>query len=266
MRPAAAVDPLRLAGLAGFLLAFGAMTYVATQMGVVARYTGPFQIADNLMVLPSTLSATLFPAVSSLRGGRDRASLHALTASALKGLGRCIGLIVIGLTAAGNEVVLVFLGTDYLGAPVDVFRLLCLGFLINALAFVPYSIVQGVGRPDLVAKCHVAELPLHLGALALVAPWLSIHGVALAWVLRVGLDAGLLFYFSRRLEGFSFRETARLGGRRTGLLLGAGLACAWALSSWPDIGAAARVALAAALVLACAAAALAWCLTPDERG
>jgi len=42
---------------------------------------------------------------------------------------------------------------------------LAVGVFINSLAYVPFSLLQGVGRPDLTATLHLIELPLYLGLL-----------------------------------------------------------------------------------------------------
>jgi O-antigen/teichoic acid export membrane protein len=65
--------------------------------------------------------------------------------------------------------------------------------LWNCFAFVPLALLQGIGRPDLPAKFYLLELPLYVGAAWFLIPKLGIAGAALAWALRVALDAVLLF-------------------------------------------------------------------------
>ena len=63
----------------------------------------------------------------------------------------------------------------------------------------PFGLVQGIGRPDLAAKLHLVELPFYL----LILWWLlddyGIVGVAIAWVIRVSIDAVLLFIMACKL-------------------------------------------------------------------
>jgi O-antigen/teichoic acid export membrane protein len=63
--------------------------------------------------------------------------------------------------------------------------------------------MQALGRPDLTAKFHLVELPLH-GLLVwwLISMW-GTTGAALAWSIRVGVDAMLLFVAACRLLSLS---------------------------------------------------------------
>ena len=75
---------------------------------------------------------------------------------------------------------------------------LLIGVWINCLAQIPYAHLQAQGRPDLVAKCHLAELIPYLAILSLlVANW-GAFGAAIAWSLRSTIDAGLLYAISTR--------------------------------------------------------------------
>ena len=64
--------------------------------------------------------------------------------------------------------------------------------LINSLAYVPYNLLQGIGRPDLTAKFHLLEVPLHVGLTWFLVTKFGLPGAALAWGLRVSLDFLLL--------------------------------------------------------------------------
>ena len=72
-------------------------------------------------------------------------------------------------------------------------QLLAPGLLANALAQVPFTLLQGMGRADVPARFHLVELPLHaVVTWVLVARW-GVAGAAAAWTLRAAADAALLF-------------------------------------------------------------------------
>ena len=77
--------------------------------------------------------------------------------------------------------------------------------MTNSLAQVPYSFLQGLGRPDITAKFHLAELPFYIGLMWILVNNIGIAGAAIAWTLRVGLDALLLFGVSWKLHRMSLR-------------------------------------------------------------
>lgn len=83
-------------------------------------------------------------------------------------------------------------------------EIILLGLWINGLAFLPFSLLQAQGRPDLTAKFHALELIPFLGILWLGMQWFGLQGAALAWTLRVTIDAGLLFGAARLASSVLF--------------------------------------------------------------
>jgi O-antigen/teichoic acid export membrane protein len=89
------------------------------------------------------------------------------------------------------------MGLDFAFSAAPVAELLLIGAWINGLAFIPYGMLQGQGRPDVTAKLHVLEfLPFVLLLWFLVIKF-GLVGAAAAWVLRVAVDAGLLVAAAR---------------------------------------------------------------------
>jgi hypothetical protein len=56
--------------------------------------------------------------------------------------------------------------------------------------------LQGQGRPSIVAKLHALELIPYGALLWLGVAWAGLRGAAWAWVLRVAIDALLIFWVS----------------------------------------------------------------------
>src|SRR5438445_13024105 len=77
---------------------------------------------------------------------------------------------------------------------VTVLEILALGVFANGMAYVPYNMLQAVGKPDITAKFHLLELPLYVVLCLLFIPRWGITGAALASTFRFVLDAGLLFW------------------------------------------------------------------------
>src|SRR5258708_21161020 len=96
------------------------------------------------------------------------------------------------------EAVRFWLGGDFALNSAPVARALAIGVFLNGLAQVPFSHLQGSGRPDITARIHLMELPLYAGMLFVLAQRMGIRGVALAWLIRVVADSVLMFFFSWR--------------------------------------------------------------------
>ncbi len=162
----------------------------------VAYYATPWEVVTKLLIIPSAISAVLFPSISFLHSRSEhqaaRVFVTGLKFTALALLPGC--LLVVAAAGVGLEF---WLGTDYATHGTVPMQLLTLGVFLNGVASVPFALIQGRGRPDITAKLHLLELPLYLVLLfALITPF-GLVGVAVAWVVRVGLDLGFLLVLSR---------------------------------------------------------------------
>jgi O-antigen/teichoic acid export membrane protein len=72
------------------------------------------------------------------------------------------------------------------------------GILSNVMAYIPFNLLLAMGRANLIARLHVAELVPYVLVAALLTFWLGAAGAALAWSLRVIADAVLMFSAVRR--------------------------------------------------------------------
>ena len=159
----------------------------------VGYYTAPYEAISRATILPGSLTATIFPAFSSLdaTGSRDR--LEELCVRSLKSLLLTLGPVLVLVIVFAHEILRLWLGADFAAKGAVVLQILAAGTLINSLAFVPSCLLQGLNRPDLTAKFHLLELPVYIGLLWVLLRQMGISGAALAWSLRVTIDAVLLF-------------------------------------------------------------------------
>ena len=227
-------------------------------LAAVAYYATPYDVVTRLWMIPGALTMTLFPAFGALSASdRERAAL--LHDRGVKAV--CLSLfpLVALLVAFAPEGLTLWLGSDFAANASLPLRILAAGVFVNSLAHVPFALIQGTGRADLVAKLHLAELIPYLLAVVLLIRWRGIEGAALAWTARVWLDGILMFWLSRRL-----RPTIRVAPVGFGLLTGvsvAGFLLVTVPRSLPGKG----VLLTAVVLLYYL---LAWValLTPGERG
>jgi O-antigen/teichoic acid export membrane protein len=155
----------------------------------VALYTVPHSVVTRLSILPWSLARTLFPRFSVL----PREEGHAVAVRAV-GLLALVTAPVAALAFVLSEPLLeVWIGDSIAAAAAPVAAILVLGVWVNGLAFVPFTLLQAQGRPDLPAKFHLLELGPYAVALWLGLRWGGIEGAAWAWTARVAVDAGLLF-------------------------------------------------------------------------
>lgn len=223
-------------------------------MTAVAYYAPPMEVTSRISLLPLSLVATLFPAFSQLSGAADRARAEALAVRSVKVLLVLLGPMLVLIVGGAHDLLRLWLGDEFARQSGLALQVLAVGVLFNAAAHVPYALLHGAGRPDVPARFHLLELPLHLGlAWFLVSHW-GITGAAIAWSTRLVLDAVLLFGATARLGLLGNR--ALLEPRLVGLgvlILGAG----WVAAATAGVvGLGPRV--AAVLVIAAGVAALGW--------
>lgn len=178
-------------------------------MAAVTYYTAPYEMLTRLSIFPTSLMATLFPAFSALGTAGAGEDLERFYLRSVKCLFLIMGPVVFILFLFAGEILWAWLGVDFVERSTLVFQILAVGVLVNSLAFVPFSLLQGLGRPDITAKFHLTELPIHVGLVWFLVRNMGIKGAALAWSFRVGLDAVLLFGASWRLYRMRPRALAR---------------------------------------------------------
>lgn len=168
-------------------------------VSAVAYYAVPSEIILKLLIFPAALIGVMFPAFSTAHSGQ-RSRVPFLFESSVKLI--CVSMfpLLLAIVVFAPEGLRLWLGADFARNSTWVVRCLAMAIFICSLAQVPFAYLQSIGRPDITAKLHVTELPFYLAALFFLVRADGIRGAALAWALRVAMDAILLFFFSRKLS------------------------------------------------------------------
>ena len=188
-------------------------------MQAVAYYVTPYELVTRLWFIPASLVPVLFPAFSAYATGQEL-KLVILHRRAVRYLFLALAPIIVCVIVLAKPFLSVWINPDFAGKSAPIMQLLALGVLVNSIAWVPFGAIQAMNRPDLTAKLHLLELPFYL-----VAVWILIHnfgvlGVALAWVVRNGIDSALLFWCKKRLIPETTRTPLTI---KVGLVAGASL-------------------------------------------
>ena len=203
------------------ILAFGGWTTVSTMVSpvlvyfdrfllgalvsvaAVGLYTAPFELVVRVLLVPGSIAAILFPAVSSIQAHGKGLLTASLARKAGMAILAVVGPFALALLIFAGPILRTWQGPLVTPEIVLALQILAPGVLANSLAFVPFSVLQGLGRADVTAKLHLLELPVHIVvAWFCISRW-SIVGAAAAWSVRTVLDAGLLFFAVSRLSARS---------------------------------------------------------------
>ncbi|RLB21479.1 MAG: flippase [Deltaproteobacteria bacterium] len=166
-------------------------------MAAVAYYATPYEVVTKLLIIPGAVVGVLFPAFSaSFAPEPSRTAL--LFGRGVKYIFVCLFPISLFIVTLASEGLDLWLGAEFAKNSTRVLQWLTLGVFINSLAQVAFALIQGAGRPDLTAKLHLLELPFYLLAIWWLIGSYGIEGAAIAWVIRIGVDAIFLFGMAHR--------------------------------------------------------------------
>jgi O-antigen/teichoic acid export membrane protein len=170
----------------------------------LAHYGVAYSIAGVLAMAPAAMQQALLPAFSRLYAAREPGSLKHLYTRALRGNLLWIGPAALLLCAGAKPFFTLWAGPEYGVESTLPFYILIVGLMFNVMASVPYTLVMAYGRSDLIARFHVGELIPYVLCTGALTYRLGATGAALAWTLRVAVDAVLFAVAAHRISGFSF--------------------------------------------------------------
>lgn len=154
---------------------------------LVAYYTVPMDLISRALLIPSAIIGVIFPRITFIiNNDLD------LLLNYLRKAGGYYFLFVIlstlGIVFFLNIFYPMWIGSEFSLMSKDVFLILILGFFINSIAFLPYSILQARGLVKDIAILHSVEVIFYLTMLSVFVYLWGVEGAAWAWVTRVGVD------------------------------------------------------------------------------
>ena len=168
---------------------------------IVSYYTPPYELVTKGLIIPGAIMGVFFPMIARL-WSEDKALVESKYNNLLIVMFCVMAPLMSGLSLLAPEILYVWLGDVFKENSTDIMRVLALGVLINALAYVPYFFLQSIGRPDVTAKIHLIELPLYVALLLYLISEYGVVGAAYAWFMRVSFDfLALSFFVGRFLKG-----------------------------------------------------------------
>ncbi|MEX1183132.1 MAG: flippase [Gemmatimonadota bacterium] len=174
----ACMDRFMLGGIAG--------------VAAVGLYTPAFEIASRLLILPAGVVTALFPAFSAWSAAEAARSART-AARAVLYISAALAPIVVVVIGLGADGLALWLGAVFARETATALAILAMGALLNAAAYVPATLLQGAGRPDIPTKLYLVELPLYMMLMVVLITRWGVIGAAAAWSIRVAVDAMLLF-------------------------------------------------------------------------
>lgn len=167
---------------------------IGATVGVVgvAAYNIPFSLVDKIKILPRSISRAVFPRLSA----SGDAEAKDLLGDLCKVVSTLVGSIAIVGILSVDRLLTIWIGPALAEASTPIAMILLCGALMNAVATLPFAYVHARGLPDLTAKIHLWEVAPFVAVLWLLCQQFGVLGAAMAWSLRMGVDAALMCVFS----------------------------------------------------------------------
>jgi O-antigen/teichoic acid export membrane protein len=158
----------------------------------VAAYVLPYNLVQQLIQLPASLSNAVLPRLATLPDDEVR-ELQGSSLRSLDGLLTPLAIVSIALAAPFFHI---WIGPTLAALASPVAALLVVGGWMHGMAHIPSIILQGRNRPDVVTKLLLACLVPYVVALYLATLHFGVIGAATVWTIRTLFDL-LLFQFTR---------------------------------------------------------------------
>lgn len=159
----------------------------------IAFYTVPSELVMRLLSLPSAVGRVLFARLSHAPRGNEN-TIYWL---GMMSLFLMAVMISLPLFVFAEFFLVAWMGESFQGEPSVIFRILLIGFIMNAIAQIPFASLQAQGKSKLIAILHCAEIVPYLVVLYFLTMNYGMIGVALSWTLRIFLDTAFLLYFDK---------------------------------------------------------------------
>lgn len=182
----------------------------------IAYYATPQEIVTKLWIVPGALTAVLFPAFAADIAKGD-GKTRALFCKAVHWLFLALFPVTLFLMLFAQEILTVWVSAEFALQSAILMQIFAAGILVNCLAHVPFTLIQGAGQPRIAALIHCIELPFFLFALWGLTSSHGVLGAALAWLIRMCVDTLLMFICCNSLQGWS--QKALVGKRVFGYAL-----------------------------------------------
>lgn len=161
-------------------------------MSAVAFYATPYDFVTKLWIIPASLCGPLLPA-ASITHTSDRIRTQKIYFKGLKFVFISLMPFILLLTTFSYEGLYYWINPDFASQAYRVSQWLSIGVLINSLAQVSLFMIIAAKRLDIPGKLHLLEFPFYILILFIFVREWGIVGAAWAWVIRVSVDAILIF-------------------------------------------------------------------------
>jgi len=172
----------------------------ALSVAVMAYYVAPYEAVTKTLILSSAIAGSLFPIFAKLPGANGRSHM----ATMLTGTRVVMALMIPVLSVVacfGYELLDLWVGQEVAKNGSRPLLFLSVGVFFNAIAYMPYTLIQASGRADLVAKIQLFQVPIYPIVLWFFVSQWHLEGAAVVWTGRALFEMIVFFILARKISG-----------------------------------------------------------------
>jgi len=234
-----------------------ALMFALLPVAMVGFYATIAEMVIRLLIFPRAWVSVLFPSFSA-QHALETGAVASLYAKGVKSLLIFSFPVILVLFAFAGEALTLWQDAAFSAESAGVMRWLTAGIFVYSLSFVPFSLLQGVGRPDVSAKLHLVEIPLTIGLAWVLMKHFGMQGAGVAWFIRCVFETGAMALLANRYAPGSGRAI-----RRAASVTGVALLCMVVMAMTPSIWV--RLAIYPAEIGVFLLLSWHWLLTAEER-
>ncbi|CAM8372297.1 RfbX Membrane protein involved in the export of O-antigen and teichoic acid [Candidatus Methylopumilus planktonicus] len=162
----------------------------------VAFYVTPQEIVTKLLLVPGAVTLVLFPIFSAKFLSSKEIEILFVKSTKI--------IITIVFPAAffigifSDEILNSWLNQNFAEHSALIMRIFTIGIVINSVAQVAFVLLQSAGLSKVTAIINIIQLPVFICILIFCAKRYGIEGAAYAWLLRLIIDAIMMFFALNR--------------------------------------------------------------------
>jgi O-antigen/teichoic acid export membrane protein len=168
-------------------------------VAVLPLYTVPLNLLMSLSVLPASIASTLFPAFSAMEARMQWDRVEEFFIQAHRYLLLILAPLFCWLFVWAPELLRLWIDADFAAAATAPLRVLIIGFGIGLFAPLSGVLLQGAGRPDLLSKIYLVELPFNVLLTLFLIRGYGILGAAIALTVRTAIETVVLWVVIARV-------------------------------------------------------------------
>lgn len=171
----------------------------------LAYYSVAFTFSNMATLFSVAMVQSLIPAFSQMLDPDRKAEFEALFMRVIRLTVLWVLPTFAFLVVIAKPFFTLWAGVDFGAESTLPFYILLLGLFFNLIAYIPHTSLTAHGRTDIFAKAYWIELGPSMLLTIWLVYWLGIPGAAMAWSIRVAVDAVLFIFLAKRLIGIEIK-------------------------------------------------------------